>query len=229
MLEQSWYSEPVRVPAVCVFDLDHTLVDSPLDLHRVAREMEAFARHSGVLLPEREHPWYGAEILAAVREQVPHLEAELMQIPIALERAAMPEAKLVPFAKETLSFLKEAGCATAIWTNNDAIVAEFVLSRFELKSLLDLVITRDQVARLKPDGDGLRLVKERWPSVKRVVVIGDSWIDAAGALAESVPFIGYRVNEADLQLHGTPMFANLQSLADLAETLVHLFGEDIFR
>jgi hypothetical protein len=46
-----------------VFDLDHTLVNSPLDLSQVAREMEAFARRSGVVLPEPELPWYGAEIL----------------------------------------------------------------------------------------------------------------------------------------------------------------------
>ena len=31
-------------PPVCVFDLDHTLVSSPLDLKAVGREMEVFVR-----------------------------------------------------------------------------------------------------------------------------------------------------------------------------------------
>jgi len=53
----------MKVAAVCVFDLDHTLVSSPLDLQLVAREMEGFARRSGFPLPERELPWYGKEIL----------------------------------------------------------------------------------------------------------------------------------------------------------------------
>jgi len=43
--------------AVCVFDLDHTLVDSPLDLHAVGREMEAFVRGRGIApLLEGQNP-----------------------------------------------------------------------------------------------------------------------------------------------------------------------------
>ena len=43
----------MRVPttAVCVFDLDHTLVSSPLDLRAVGREMEALIRARGLSVP----------------------------------------------------------------------------------------------------------------------------------------------------------------------------------
>jgi phosphoglycolate phosphatase-like HAD superfamily hydrolase len=60
-------------PAVCVFDLDHTLVDSPLDLRAVGREMEAFVRARRIALPERELRWSGAELLAVVRREASHL------------------------------------------------------------------------------------------------------------------------------------------------------------
>ena len=59
--------------------------------------------------------------------------------------------------------MKALGYATAIWTNNDRVVADFVLSRFGLLPHLDLVVTRDDVRHLKPDPDGLRVVRERWP------------------------------------------------------------------
>src|SRR5216683_4324321 len=72
-------------PAVCVFDLDHTLVDSPLDLKAVGREMEAFLRTRGVAVPERELRWSGAELFDLVRRQALHLEAELLAIPVAHE------------------------------------------------------------------------------------------------------------------------------------------------
>src|SRR4030095_11256738 len=51
---------------VCVFDLDHTLVHSPLDLRAVGREMEALIRARGVPLPARELRWSRAALPAVV-------------------------------------------------------------------------------------------------------------------------------------------------------------------
>lgn len=206
-----------------MFDLDHTLVNSPLDLRQVALAMEAFARRSGLELPERELPWYGAEILELVRREAPHMELALMEIPVSFERRAMQEAVLEPLAKETLVQLRRQGYGTAVWTNNDSIVTEFVLSKFDLTSLFDLVITRDQVARLKPDPEGLILVRNQWPGLP-IVVVGDSWVDAAAALAGQVPFFGYRVKEEELKRRGVTCYANIKSMVELPERLTQLFG-----
>jgi len=82
---------------VCVFDLDHTLVSSPLDLIAAAREMEAFVRGNGVVLPAREHRWSAAELYDLVRREAAHLEADAIAIPVAHERRAMEHATLEPF------------------------------------------------------------------------------------------------------------------------------------
>ncbi len=205
--------------AVCVFDLDHTLVDSPLDLHAVGREMEAFVRARGIALPERELRWSGPELLAIVRREAAHLEAEIIAIPVAHERRAMEQAALVPFAREAIIAMKELGFATAIWTNNDRVVADFVLARFDLLPYLDLVVTRDDVTELKPDPDGLRVVRERWPSAERIVVVGDSWVDGAAAQAGGAPFIAYRADAAELKRRGVTPTANITSLLDLPTAL----------
>ena len=205
--------------AVCVFDLDHTLVDSPLDLRAVGREMEAFARTRGVALPDRELRWSGAEILAVVRREATHLEAEILAIPVAHERRAMEQASLIPFAREAVTALRELGFATAIWTNNDRVVSDFVLARFGLAEHFDLVVTRDDVTALKPDPDGLRVVRERWPRAERIVVVGDSWVDGAAAQAAGVPFIAYRGDEAELARRGVVPTARISSLLDLPAAL----------
>jgi len=205
--------------AVCVFDLDHTLVDSPLDLRAVGREMEAFVRERGIALPERELRWSGAEVLAVVRREAAHLETEIIAIPVAHERRAMLCAELVPYAREAIAAMKELGFATAIWTNNDRVVADFVLARFDLLPHLDLVVTRDDVTDLKPDPDGLRVVRERWPDAARIVVVGDSWVDGAAAQAGGVPFIAYRADKTDLELHGVTAAAHITSLLDLPTAL----------
>jgi phosphoglycolate phosphatase len=228
LLFVSCYSGWVKVSAVCVFDLDHTLVSSPLDLQKVARAMEAFACQFGLRLPERELPWYGAEILELVRQQAPHLERELMAVPVAFERKAMQQATLEPLVRETLVQLRTTGYSTAVWTNNDSVVTEFVMAKFELRPLFDLVVTRDQVRRLKPDSEGLKLVKSAGLAGPSVVV-GDSWVDAAAALAGRVPFIGYRANQSELTRRRLPMFANIGSMAELPGTLAQLFGESTSR
>lgn len=207
------------IPPVCVFDLDHTLVDSPLDLKAVGREMEALIRARGVLLPARELRWSGPELLAVVRREAPRLEPEVMAIPVAHERRAMEAAVLVPHAVETVAAMKSLGYATAIWTNNDRVVADFVLTRFGLLPHLDLVVTRDDVLHLKPDPDGLRVVRARWPDAPGIVVVGDSWVDGAAAQAGGVPFIAYRADEAELARRGVVVTAAIASLLDLPAAL----------
>ena len=206
-------------PAVCVFDLDHTLVNSPLDLRAVGREMEAFARSRGVALPERALRWSGAELLAVVRREAAHLESEIIAIPVAHERRAMVEAVLEPFAAEAVAALKQLGFATAVWTNNDRVVADFVLARFDLLPLFDIVVTRDDVLHLKPDPDGLRVVRARWPEAASIVVVGDSWVDGAAAQAGGVPFIAYRGDAAELERRGVTPTARIASLLDLPAAL----------
>lgn len=206
-------------PPVCVFDLDHTLVSSPLDLKAVAREMEAFIRGRGVPLPQRQQRWSAPEMFDLVRREAPHLEAEVIAIPVAHERWAMEQASLEPFAREAVAALKHLGFATAIWTNNDRLAADFVLSRFELLAHLDLVVTRDDVLRLKPDPDGLRVVRERWPGAERIVVVGDSWVDGLAAQAGGVPFIAYRPDRTELDRRGVTVTAQIASLLDLPAAL----------
>ncbi|HEX4995369.1 MAG TPA: HAD-IA family hydrolase [Methylomirabilota bacterium] len=206
-------------PAVCVFDLDHTLVNSPLDLRAVGRDMETFMRARGIRVPERALRWSGAELFDLVRREAAHLEAELLAIPVAHERRAMAAATLVPFAREAVAAMKDLGFATAIWTNNDRVVADFVLARFDLLPHLDLIVTRDEMHRLKPDPDGLRVVRARWPDAEQIVVVGDSWVDGAAALAGGVPFIAYRPDRAEMEQRGVVIAAEIHSLLDLPAAL----------
>ena len=206
-------------PTVCVFDLDHTLVSSPLDMGAVSREMEAFVRGRGVPLPAREQRWSGPELFDLVRREAAHLTPEVLAIPVAHERRAMEQAALEPFAAETVVALKQLGFATAVWTNNDRVVANYVLTRFALLPHLDLVVTRDDVAGLKPDPDGLRVVRARWPLASRIVVVGDSWVDGAAAQAGGVPFIAYRADAAELDRRGVVVTARISSLFDLPAAL----------
>jgi phosphoglycolate phosphatase len=209
----------VADPDVSVFDLDRTLVSSPLDMRAVGREMEAFLRARGIRVPERELRWSAAELLTLVRREAAHLEADIIGIPVAHERRAMEQATLEPDAREALAAMKQLGFATAVWTNNDRVVTDFVLARFDLLEHLDLIVTRDDVVHLKPDPDGLRVVRRRWPEAERIVLVGDSWVDGLAAQAGGVPFIAYRSDDAELERRGVVIAARIASLLDLPAAL----------
>src|SRR4029077_14279185 len=99
--------------------------------------------------------------------------------------------------------------AAASGPSNARVVADYVLDRFALRPHLDLVVTRDDVRRLKPDPDGLRVVRERWPDAPRIVVVGDSWVDGLAAQAAGVPFIAYRPDLAQMEERGVVMAARI--------------------
>jgi HAD superfamily hydrolase (TIGR01549 family) len=131
----------------------------------------------------------------------------------------MEQAAIEPFAAEALDALRQLGFATAIWTNNDRVVANFVLDRFNLLPYLDLVVTRDDVTALKPDPDGLRVVRERWPEAPHIVMVGDAWVDGVAAQAGGIPFIAYRADAAELERRGVIVTARITSLLDLPAAL----------
>jgi phosphoglycolate phosphatase len=104
------------------------------------------------------------------------------------------------------------GWATAVWTNNARAISLAALERCGLLPLFDLVVTRDDMAALKPDPDGWRVISSHF-GLREAIVIGDSWVDGVAAAAAGVPFIAYRANQADLERWRVTPVAHLADLA----------------
>jgi beta-phosphoglucomutase-like phosphatase (HAD superfamily) len=101
--------ESFNSPSICAFDLDDTLVNSPLDRKRMSREIETLVRKRIGLPEKKEDRWSRPEILSDVRSAAPALEAELLKILRDIERQAMLEAVLIPNAKEAVEELRHRG------------------------------------------------------------------------------------------------------------------------
>ncbi len=199
-----------------VFDLDHTLVSSPLDLRALAADLLVYLRDQGVVLPPREARWSAPELVRIVREQAPSLEDGLWEIALAHEQRALPEARLEPGALEALQAVRALGFRTALWTNNGGAATRQVLEHFALAPHLDLVVTREEVSHLKPDPDGLRVIAERWPDLREIFVVGDSWVDGQAAGARGVPFIAYRADQDELRRRRVAVWAAIARWSELA-------------
>jgi phosphoglycolate phosphatase-like HAD superfamily hydrolase len=206
-----------------VFDLDHTLICTPLDLAAMATDMRRLVERERGPLPARPERWRVFELVAWTKSQAPELEPAVWAVALEHERRAMDAATLESGALDAVAGARRAGLQTALWTNNARAVTLPALERLGLAAWLDLVVTRDDVRALKPDPDGWRVISERLAVTRGAVVVGDSWVDGVAAAAVGVPFVAYRAREADLTHWGVTPIAWLADLARLPEWLTAHF------
>jgi phosphoglycolate phosphatase len=204
---------------LCVFDLDHTLVSSPLDLAAMALEMRAYIEQCRGPLPAREERYRVGELVRWCRDHAPDISTPVWDIALDHERRAVVEAWLEPGAREALAGARAAGFATALWTNNAREVTDLALERFALRDALDLVVTRDEMTEMKPSADGWRVIAARFAGLRDAVVVGDSWVDGLAAAAAGVPFIAYRPRAGELSRWKITPIAQLDDLTALPALL----------
>jgi HAD superfamily hydrolase (TIGR01549 family) len=202
---------------LCVFDLDHTLVRSPLDLKGLRGEIRAMVTREGFPLPPDSVSWTIAQTIQAAGACRPGLDTECWTMVLAHETAAVEGAACEPGAREAVEALAAAEVPLAVWTNNARRAALVALERCGLREFFTTVVTRDEAA-LKPDPAGLVLLRAAHPE-RPVWVVGDSWIDGAAAHAGGAGFIAYGIDPAELARRAVVPRAVIHDLRALPECL----------
>ena len=203
------------VRPLCAFDLDHTLVRSPLDLPRLKVEIRALVESKGV--PRLESTWTIGQIIEAATRHDGALGEACWALCTIHEEEAVVHAQPEPGAHEALTALRAAGYPLAIWTNNTGPVARRALASCGLDGFFATLVTRDEAA-LKPDPSGLRILEAAFPE-RRIWVVGDSWVDGAAAQAGGAAFIAYGADPAELARRGVAPRTVLRDLRHLPEWL----------
>jgi phosphoglycolate phosphatase len=204
---------------LCVFDLDHTLVHSPLDLAAMALDIRGYIERTCGALPAREDRYRVGELIDWCAAHAPEIEKPVWAIALDHERRALAGASLDPGAHAAVAGARRAGYRPAIWTNNAREITLLALEPFDLAGAFDLIVTRDEMRALKPDPDGWRVIAEHF-GIERAghgasYMVGDSWVDGLAATKAGVPFIAYRAKDADLARWGVRPVAALSDLAEL--------------
>jgi phosphoglycolate phosphatase len=203
-----------------VFDLDHTLIQTPLDLAAMAVDMRVLIERARGPMPARKERYRVGELIAHCQTSAPALEAAVWEVALDHERRAMEVAALEPGALAAVVGARRGGFATAIWTNNARELTLPALARVGLADELDLVVTRDDMRALKPDPDGWRVISEHFTRLatgagdpQDAVVVGDSWVDGVAATKAGVSFIAYRARQEDLDRWQVTPIVHLADLA----------------
>src|SRR5207244_8368508 len=110
-LARPWYGQGVL--RVCAFDLDHTLVQTPLDLAAMAVDMRALLETRCGPLPARPDRYRVGELIHWCQTNACDWEKPLWEVALDHERRAMGAACLEAGAREAIEGARAAGFATA--------------------------------------------------------------------------------------------------------------------
>src|SRR6266540_1974937 len=198
MVARLWYGLSV---ALCVFDLDHTLIQTPLDLAAMAVDMRVLIEAASGPLPARHERYRVGELITYCRSQAPALESALWDLALDHERRAMEVAALERLGLAgdlDLVVTRDDMCALKPDPDGWRVISEHFRGR---------LAGGTGSAPPAPHFNG------RLAGGIPAVVVGDSWVDGVAAAAAGVPFIAYRARQADLDRWKVTPIAQLADLA----------------
>lgn len=183
---------PWRDVRAVLFDLDGTLVETPIDFGEMRRASLAAAARHGAAVEDLA----GLDVLAMVAaagervREVDPFQEEIEAILQAVELRACMEARAMPGARAVLEWLEAAGMRTGIVTRNCPAAAVEALRRAGIP--YDLLLTRADVPRVKPDPVHLLLAAERLGAApEATVMVGDHVMDVRGGRAAGMRTVGF--------------------------------------
>ena len=179
-----------------LFDLDGTLVHSPIDFPRMKEAILSLLEEHSVD-PE---PYRSLDILRILDRVAPGVaepqafleRAEEKLVEIELE--ACGHVVEAPGARETLSWLLDEGVRVGIVTRNSPQAVRRVLEALPLPH--EVLLTRADTPRVKPDPLHLTLALERLQvDPASALMVGDHRMDVEAGKAAGMRTVGVRTDE----------------------------------
>ena len=203
--------------------MDNTVLGSHIDFAAIRRALGTMLREAGAAA-EPDDALRGRAIGELVARAAAHdaaarttLVPRMWAIITAHEAEGLRDAVALDGAPDVLAALRSRGYRVAILTNNSLAGASAALRAAGLAGAAETVVTRDDVAAMKPAGDGAVEALRRLGGPERAYVVGDSWIDGAAAAAAGAHFIAYRRTAEELRVHAVRPWHVITHLAELLD------------
>ncbi len=186
-----------------IFDLDGTLAAFNLDYRTVRKLVKNYLVERGIpdnLLSlnvsvfemlRKTESW--ARESGKSEDFIDELRREALNTTESYELEAASRTNLLPGVVETLRTLRTMGLRIGLCTINSEKSVDRILERFNLASLFDVTVSRNQVRHVKPDPEHLQVaLKILGAAPRETLVVGDSRVDmqsakALGAIAVGLP------------------------------------------
>ena len=218
-----------------IFDLEGTLVRSVEMKDEVILEFRRQTRNRLIELGIPAETLAGIEGSTMMRNKASQyanenfseperlrLERELDRFLLAYELKWADESVLLPDTMPMLRTLKDRGIRMAIVTNTSRQAAEVMFAKHGLSEYFDVVVTRNDVAELKPNPQGILLALKRLGD-RAEFFVGDTIIDLEAAKSAGIKSIIVKRGWPHTLL--PPDFRADYSVTSLTE-IVKIIGED---
>ena len=209
-------------PALIIFDLDGTLIDSAPDLAAAVNGMLAGFGCAPLSLPEVRGMigdgvamLVGRALAARGCAQVDRAAAARIFMQ-QYESDLTARTSAYPGVAEALEALRAAAIALAVCTNKPALLTSRILRSLELEDYFVRVIGGDSLPFRKPDPRVLLAILEALGAPREEsLLVGDSEVDAATARAAQVPFVLMKHGYHRGAVAEIPCIAALEGFAEL--------------
>jgi HAD superfamily hydrolase (TIGR01549 family) len=174
-----------------LFDLDGTLVDFHFPIKPSRLAMIDYLSAKGFDCGQMSDADRTQDIIDKAETQVNlgkvNVDFQTIKLDISrlldkFEFEAFSRAKVKPHAIELLQYLRKTRHRIALITNGGRDPTEKVLVERGLKTFFDIIVTRDDVNKLKPSGEGLKKALSALSLEPQLAIfVGDSIIDVLAA------------------------------------------------
>ena len=171
-----------------LFDFEGTLVDTQWNLKEAVQETLERLNALGFPVDRLQGKKYSllkneAVSIAPEIGQFPdQVRKEIDAIYDRFDKDALSQWSLRPQAKDFLYFLRNSDIQTGLVSNVGSKALEEAIKKLGLSSLFNIIVSRNDVQLLKPDGEGIRLALNRLSvSEEKTLFVGDSLDDIQAA------------------------------------------------
>jgi len=178
---------------VVLFDLEGTLVRTIEDDEEAIHEFRTSTKEKLIELGIPSHELQGSTTLAPMRntaigyvmqhfsgEEADRFHAEMDIFQKGFELSWAERSEIFPDTLPALRELKSLGCRMGIVTNTSREAADRELSMHGIEAFFEVVITREDMEKLKPDPEGL-LIASRRMKAQEFFFVGDLVHDSRAA------------------------------------------------
>lgn len=184
-----------------LFDLEETLIQTPWSNHQHVLEFRANTRQQLIKLGIPTSLLEGIERATIMRNEasdyveqhfskaeIVRFNREMEKFLCHYEQDSAIQSKLFSQTIPMLKTLREMGARIGLVTNTSKKPVKTIFQKHHLESYFDVIVTREDVEKLKPDPEGILLAVKKL-GVTRSFMVGDLAVDVLAAKSVNIPAI----------------------------------------
>jgi HAD superfamily hydrolase (TIGR01549 family) len=187
---QSYNSKSQRKVSAILLDLDGVIIKSTFKVNEAKRGLVEKLEKLGLDISTISVDNTFMDIMAKAEKQVveskkldlEYLKKSMSAVLDKFDIQALSQSELIDGAKSVINELRRRDLKLGLITNSGRVGVKMALEKFALSGSFDVIVTRNDVKRVKPSGEIIQKALSVLGCVpNETAYVGDSWADVLAA------------------------------------------------